>query len=226
MVYQCGNIVPVMEQNIENYIDIYCERLEPGLWAEPLNAITNASFFIAAMMAALYAHRAERLDVKSGILIILLCCIGTGSTLFHTFATKATMLSDVLPILFYQIAFIWLYALYVMRLPVIKVVGLFFVFLMASAGAEQIPTSVMNGSLSYAPAFLFLLGFGVWHVKTQTKERYLLMVAALTFAVSLTFRSIDMAVCDVFEIGTHFMWHILNGCVLYLTTRSFINVER
>ncbi len=211
---------------MNNYIDIYCERLEPGLLAEPLNAVTNASFFIAAMLAALYARRQGKLDAKSGILIFLLCCIGTGSTLFHTFATKLTMLSDVLPILFYQIAFIWLYALHVIRLPVMKVAGLFFVFLVASAGAEQIPISVMNGSLSYAPAFIFLLGFGIWHAKTQSKERYILLAAALTFAASLTFRSIDMAVCEALEIGTHFMWHILNGCVLYLTTRSYINRER
>ena len=32
------------------YIDIYCERIEPGLWAEPLNAITNLAFIIAAFL--------------------------------------------------------------------------------------------------------------------------------------------------------------------------------
>ena len=32
-------------------IDNYCERLGPGLWAEPLNAATNG----AVLAAALYA---------------------------------------------------------------------------------------------------------------------------------------------------------------------------
>lgn len=30
---------------MNEFIDIYCERLGPGLWAEPLNALTNAAFF-------------------------------------------------------------------------------------------------------------------------------------------------------------------------------------
>jgi hypothetical protein len=32
-------------------VDIYCERLGPGLWAEPLNAVTNVAFFVAAWLA-------------------------------------------------------------------------------------------------------------------------------------------------------------------------------
>jgi hypothetical protein len=33
---------------IDVYMDVYCERTGPGLLAEPLNAVTNASFLIAA----------------------------------------------------------------------------------------------------------------------------------------------------------------------------------
>jgi hypothetical protein len=32
-------------------MDAYCERTAPGLLAEPLNAITNTSFLIAAWAA-------------------------------------------------------------------------------------------------------------------------------------------------------------------------------
>ena len=35
-------------------IDNYCERLDPGFWAEPLNAVTNAAFVIGAMIAGLF----------------------------------------------------------------------------------------------------------------------------------------------------------------------------
>ena len=31
-------------------LNLYCERLGPGLWAEPLNAVSNAAFFIAAAL--------------------------------------------------------------------------------------------------------------------------------------------------------------------------------
>ena len=32
-------------------IDAYCERLGPAFWAEPVNALTNAAFPIAAWVA-------------------------------------------------------------------------------------------------------------------------------------------------------------------------------
>ena len=28
-------------------IDIYCERLGPGFWAEPVNALSNGAFLVA-----------------------------------------------------------------------------------------------------------------------------------------------------------------------------------
>jgi hypothetical protein len=43
-----------------------------------------------------------------------------------------------------------------------------------------------------------------------------MFAAAGTLAVSLTFRSIDMTVCDALPLGTHFLWHSLNGLALYL----------
>ena len=30
-------------------LDGYCERLGPGLWAEPLNFLSNAAFLVAAI---------------------------------------------------------------------------------------------------------------------------------------------------------------------------------
>lgn len=207
---------------MNTYIDNYCERLEPGLWAEPLNAVTNISFLIAAFLCYRLAKREEALHIQSLVLIALMCAIGVGSTLFHTFATKLTLLSDVLPILLYQIAFIWFYALFVMRLHIYKVVCLFGAFLALTVLAENAPSHILNGSLAYAPSILFLFGLGIWHLKTQQKEKYVLLSASFIFMASLTFRSIDMSLCESFQIGTHFMWHILNGFVLYLATRSFI----
>ena len=43
-----------------NHIDIYCERLGPGFWAEPLNATSNLAFIVSATLLAWGLHR-ERL---------------------------------------------------------------------------------------------------------------------------------------------------------------------
>ncbi len=207
---------------MNRYIDLYCERLEPGLWAEPVNAVTNISFFIAALMAIILAQREGKLSAGPMVLIALIAIIGTGSSLFHTHATVWAMLSDSIPILFYQIAFIILYARFVMDLSWLKVGGIFAAFMALTIGIYQLPHDLLNGSLGYAPALLFLSGFALWHLKHVAQEKYILFLAVATFTLSLTFRSIDMMMCDSFPLGTHFMWHILNGVVLYLTTRAYI----
>ena len=76
----------------------YCERaLDGAYWAEPINAVTNAAFWMAAIAALilwLRAARSERHFVDL-ILIALLLAIGTGSFLFHTHATRWAVLADV-----------------------------------------------------------------------------------------------------------------------------------
>ena len=36
--------------NWSAFIDSYCERLLPGFWDEPLNAISNVAFWLAAWL--------------------------------------------------------------------------------------------------------------------------------------------------------------------------------
>lgn len=209
-----------------DYIDIYCERLEPGLFAEPLNAATNISFIIAAICALIYAQKHNSTDFGAAALIILLASIGAGSTLFHTFATSATMMMDVIPILIYQVVFIIIFARNVMSLSWAHVGALFAAFMISSFLADMIPTQYFNGSLSYAPSLIFLTGFAIWAFKNTACERVLLLCAALLFLISLIFRSVDMAVCENIAIGTHFLWHCCNGVVLYMTTRAYIAMRR
>ena len=212
---------------MQNYIDIYCERLEPGLLAEPVNALTNIAFFIAAFFAYKLAKKEHALNSRTRILIILLCAIGLGSTLFHTMATPAAQHSDVLPIVLYQIFFVVFYSLDVMRLNVFVTSVLFVVFLASSAAMDQIPANILNGSAGYFPALLYLGGFALWQARHGKVEPKGLQYAALTFILSLIFRTMDMEVCEGLPIGTHFLWHLLNGVVLYLTTRAYIlNQER
>lgn len=209
-----------------NYIDIYCERIAPGLWAEPFNAVTNISFFIAAAAVYILARRTGALNGPTYLLIVLLLAIGSGSTLFHTFANNVTMLADVIPILLYQVSFIWLYASGCMRFQRGQAAGLLAAFIALSILAGYVPQWVLNGSMAYAPALIFLIGLGLWHKRHARQGRYTLLLAALLFTLSLTFRSIDMAVCDSLPLGTHFLWHLLNGCVLYLSAHAYIRFHR
>ncbi|NCT41327.1 MAG: ceramidase [Alphaproteobacteria bacterium] len=207
---------------MNNPIDIYCERLSAGLWAEPLNAITNLAFIIAGYYALKLARKQSALNWRSIALIALIFAMGIGSTLFHTFANLWSMFVDVLPILAFQIVFISVYAQRVIKLHCkwnIPLLGLFFVMMYASM---QLPRQWLNGSLEYAPALIFVTALGVYHVKNATSEKWGLLAAAGVFVISMTLRSIDSAICSAFPYGTHFAWHILNACVLYLSARAYI----
>ncbi|MDJ0832795.1 MAG: ceramidase domain-containing protein [Gammaproteobacteria bacterium] len=202
-------------------IDIYCERLGPGLWAEPVNALTNLAFFISAFMVWVLAKQRELLSTSSWLLIILIVGIGLGSGLFHSFATGWARLLDELSILMFQIVFLWLYCQYVISLRVLLTGCAVLAFVLISLIMPQF-SHLLNGSLAYAPALAVLLVLAIYHYRHAGTERRILLWAVLVLALSLSLRTIDIALCESFALGTHFLWHVLNGLVLYLVTRGLL----
>ncbi len=81
----------------------YCERVDAAFWSQPINAMTNAAFLIAA----LWAWRRPDLPVMGRVLAVILALIGIGSFLFHTFAQTWAGLADVLPILMFILVYIY-----------------------------------------------------------------------------------------------------------------------
>ena len=69
------------------YIDIYCERTTGAFWAEPINALTNLAFIIAALVVWPAAWRRPERSLLELTVIALVGVIGVGSFLFHTLAT-------------------------------------------------------------------------------------------------------------------------------------------
>ena len=55
-------------------IDMYCERTDPGLWSEPLNALTNLAFLLAAALLWRQAGRGAGRDTR--VLILLIGALG------------------------------------------------------------------------------------------------------------------------------------------------------
>lgn len=203
------------------YIDQYCERLGPGLFAEPANALTNAAFFIAAWALWRFAGRSNALSGDVVVLIALIVAIGTGSTLFHTFATTWAHWLDIVPILLFQLAFIWVYTRRVIGLRSASTAMIVTVFLGVALYSRQFPY-LFNGSLMYAPAFFATFALGFYHWRHQKLRRLTLLAAAGVLLVSIVFRTIDDAVCARVPLGTHFLWHLLNAIVLYLCVLSLL----
>jgi hypothetical protein len=94
-------------------------------------------------------------------------------------------------------------------------------FLIATLSMLFLP-KFLNGSLFYAPALAGLVGLGTWHWKQSPDHGGILLLAAGIFAVSLTARGLDLAFCPVNPFGTHFLWHVLNGVVIWLLLECLI----
>jgi hypothetical protein len=221
----------------------YCERgLDPGFWAEPLNAVTNGAFLVAAVLAIVHLRRAGREDRPVFALALVVLCIAIGSFLFHTVPNTWTLLADVLPIQVFISAYFGLAMVrYLGCTP--TAAGLYvIVFLLFSIGfGAGMARLGFGGGGPYLAALLALVVVGLlvrrradrlsgagrgknaaWSGEPPVSRdgaplravSRALLLAGGTFALSLTFRTIDLPVCARFPLGTHFLWHLLNATVL------------
>ncbi len=206
-----------MESSLLDKVDNYCERIDASLWSEPANAVTNAAFLIGALVAWMIAKRAGRLDFGVWLLIANEAVIGVGSFLFHTFATKWAAMADVIPIQAFILIYIHFATVRLLRLPVWAGLLCAAAFMPASAGIAMGLIAVVgtvNGSVFYMPVVLTILLYAwIMDWRSLAGARDMALGAGI-LAVSLTFRSIDQAVCGAFPLGTHFLWHTLNGVML------------
>jgi hypothetical protein len=202
-------------------MDVYCERVGPGLLAEPLNAVSNASFLLAAWAAWILAKRTGTLSAGVRVLIALAASVGIGSILWHTYPVSLTLILDIVPILIFVMWLIWLYARNVIGMRSLFAVACVAAYLLATFVGIQY-SDVLHGALVYVPSLMVPLVFGVFHARERMDARFTLLAAAGVFVAALFFRTIDNDVCPVLPIGTHFLWHILIGLVTYLSMRSLI----
>lgn len=195
-------------------INAYCERTDPDYWSEPVNAVTNAAFLIAALVMA-WRLRGHTLPL-AWAMVAVLACIGVGSYLFHTHANSLTALLDVLPIL----GFILLYIFAATRdflgaRPwVAGVVTLGFIPYAALLVPVFSLIPGLGSSAGYMPVPLLILGYGVLLRRRFPETARGMAIGAGILLLSLFFRTIDLPVCERLPLGTHFLWHVLNGIML------------
>ncbi|PSK86803.1 ceramidase [Limimaricola soesokkakensis] len=193
-------------------LDGYCERLGPGLWAEPLNLVSNAAFVIAAIWCW---HRSEGLGLPR-LLSALLFIIGIGSALFHSFATVWAMLADVLPIAVFILAYVYAANRVFWRWPVwlsgLGAAGFVPWALLLTPLFATLPFFEVSAFYWPVPLLIALYAVLLWR-RWPMVGRGMALGAGL-LCLSLAFRSIDETLCEAMPAGTHFAWHGLNGVML------------
>lgn len=193
-------------------IDAYCERTDASYWSEPINAVTNFAFIIAALVM----FRRTAGMVSGQVLSAILFAIGVGSWLFHTHATAWASAADTTPIIAFSMTYIFLANRDFWAWPV---------WAAALGAAAYIPYTIALTPVFAAlpffsissfywplPVLIFTYAFLLRNRRADTARNLAIGVSIL--CVSLTLRSIDEPLCHAIPHGTHFLWHILNGIML------------
>jgi Ceramidase len=202
-------------------VDLYCERVTPSFWAEPVDAISNLAFLIAAFAAFDLWQREGKGDGPILALIVVMVAVGLGSFAFHTLATQGAMLLDVIPIGIFIYGYFLLALRRFLMLSWPAALTLLIGFIAMSVGlASLVPREILNGSSGYFPALAALIILR-WVLRSH-KTGQALLVAAGLFVVSLLFRIVDLDLCAAWPLGTHFLWHLFNAAVLYMVLRTAI----
>jgi hypothetical protein len=227
----------------------YCERVgrDPSFWAEPLNAVTNAAFIVAAAVGILMTARrpASQRSLWHWFFAANFIAIGIGSFLFHTVPNLSTVQADTGPIGVFMLA----YLIFAVR----RFAGASWFLTLAAIAAfigamavafniqcwdgrigfllDNVPEGArarcLNGSLGYVPALTAMVLTGLYLATAGHKAAPLILVAAATFTVSLACRAVDQRLCADWivmghRMGTHFLWHLLNALTLFLLLAAAI----
>jgi hypothetical protein len=231
------------------HLFLYCERgTSTALSAEPINAVSNVAFILAALLGLqLLEWRPREQQASDHFLLIgLVALIGIGSFAFHLFATQETELLDVIPIAIFTLVYLGFALNRFLGVPpgwtILLVIG--FTALMGAAtqvrcwdggvglaGPDvQGAKPCLNGSVFYLPALGALIVVGLLLEERRHRAAPYVLWAAAIFAVSLTLRSLDMALCDKLllegqKVGTHAAWHVLNALALFLLLRASLEAR-
>lgn len=219
----------------------YCERAsDPDFWAEPFNAISNAAFLVAALLAGRLYLKRQINDPTIACLIGLIGLIGFGSFLFHTIATRWSALADVVPIAIFTL----IYMVFALRRfaglssgIVALLMGLYLATVTwtftIDCKPDWLPATAivgrncLNGSVIYLPTLVSLLVLLAILAIKRHRTAVPILLATIVFSLSLSFRTLDYELCDQVHLlgasrGTHALWHILNAALLYILARTAI----
>lgn len=199
-----------MNWDLTRQIDSYCERTDFTLWSEPINAITNGAFVLFGLFLFM------RLSGQPRMLAALIVLIGLASLAFHTTAEVWAAAADSLIILIFVLCYLYFVNREILGVSRLKASLLALGYIPFSAALVPLFGFVpgLGSSAGYAPLPVLILIYAAL-VRARAPELAKgWVIGALILAVSIAFRAADEPLCDVWPVGTHFVWHMANAAML------------
>lgn len=200
---------------------IYCEKTRLIFAYEPLNALSSISFFITAYFIFRLLRKNKNKNLVIKLMFYLTILIGVGSTLWHASRNPFALLLDALPILI--LLTIILYSL-ISSLATPKL-GKFLVVLFVLIQVTIFLTparTLLNGTISHFISFLISIPIAIWVYKKDKTNIQFLMSGIFLYGLGILFRYIDLIICNLTPLGTHFLWHFFNSISILLIVRFLV----
>lgn len=205
----------------------YRERAGSGLFAEPLNVLTNLAYLVTALLAWRMLQKSP-VEHRQHFLVMIgaIAAVGIGSAIFHIFHTESTILFDAVPI--------WIFIATALALLLKQLSGTWrtaTLFLLAFAATLIcatifIPKDLLNGTIRHAITITTLVGLIVWSYRKLGRVSAGLIPVFVLYGGAIAARVADPAVCASFQHGTHFIWHILNAGASYFMIRFLLETDQ
>jgi hypothetical protein len=208
----------------------YCERTGPGPWAEPLDAVSNLAYLVAAAVALRAWRRVRPRDGPLLLLAVDAAAIGLGSLAFHVAPGPLTWAGDVWPIRLYALGHLALALRRLGGVGALATLGALAALAAGTSAATWAWPAALAGGVGYLPVLAALTLLGGWLARRPgPPERRAAgrshLAAAAIFAVALAVRTVDRAACAAFPAGTHFLWHLLTALTVALLLLTLVRAS-
>ncbi len=212
---------------LDRYIDLHCERLQDGLFEEPLNTLTNLCFFVASYILHRNTAHFPKRPALISFFIIIICFIGIGSGVFHATARMWGALMDSIPIAMFALVYVFAFGKHVLRMGWLGGFALILLYVFTYHGIKYlylgVPAGRMpDGWVSMIPSVYFLALLTIWLFALRSKSAVAYLKITIVAAIAVYFRTIDRSICADFHLGTHFLWHALAATMVYLMVKEII----
>lgn len=203
-----------------------CERSNMGLWAEPLNTITNLGFFIGAILIFRMYYKKPDYQGKWmwDVYFLNLCMvlIGLASVGFHMTPSFYTELADVGFIITFIMVYFTSAMFRIASLTKFQVAVSMMAFLFTTNSLVKYFPNALNDSIGYLSSMGALIFIAVYLNIKRRAAATSFMLASILGMVSLFFRVVDREVCEQLPIGTHFIWHTCNSILLFMLMKQLL----
>lgn len=212
---------------------MHCERLQPGLFEEPMNVLSSIVFIPVAYLLFRELNKQPHQPIMLKFLVLMVGVIGVGSSLFHMTAQMwAAALADGLPIAITAVTFLYLMSKHVLRFNLAGVLLAAVFFMVANITFKIYFGRGPDGYISLVPTLFILILISIYMLLRKNTSAKYFGLATIIACVALSFRVFDHHLddnpdlCALIPIGTHWLWHSLMALFFFFTIREVIRKHR